>query len=401
MKSFEIIKACAYVLGAEVLLRMTGSGLFYESSKYLVVVFTIMGLFYKGFNLRATPYVLYVLLLIPGIYVSLYALDVSADIRKAVAFNLSGPVCLGLAALFCMGVSITRSQLEQIINFAVYPLISTVIYIVAFNPNVSEVVASTGSNFVTSGGFGPNQVSTVLSLGAFFMTVKFFMFTKTRVMRYVDLAFILLFSFRAIVTFSRGGVLTAIIMVACFIFFQYRFMDRNKKSSMLISIVLFIGVITATWVYSSIQTNGLITNRYANENARGEEKQDVTTGRVFLIKKELEEFFENPFLGVGVGRIKDLRFQETGIQAASHNEMSRIVAEHGLLGVIAFAIILFVPLLFRLRDRNNVLFFSFYFFWFLTINHSAMRIAAPAFIYALSLLHIRHDQPRLHREQIK
>jgi O-antigen ligase len=118
-----------------------------------------------------------------------------------------------------------------------------------------------------------------------------------------------------------------------------------------------------------------------------------------LFLKEFNEFVENPFLGVGVGRIKDLRFQKTGIHAASHNEMSRIISEHGLLGALAFSILLVVPLLLRFGDRSNVLFYSFYFFWLLTVNHSAMRIAAPAFIYALSLLHITNDKPSIHRQQ--
>ena len=80
--------------------------------------------------------------------------------------------------------------------------------------------------------------------------------------------------------------------------------------------------------------------------------------------------------------------------------MSRIISEHGSLGVMAFSILLLVPLFFRLKDRSNVLFFSFYLFWFLTINHSSMRIAAPAFIYALSLIHIKDDSSRLHRKQV-
>ena len=49
-KYFEIVKACAYILGAEVILRMTGSGLFYEASKYLVITLSTFGLFYQGFN---------------------------------------------------------------------------------------------------------------------------------------------------------------------------------------------------------------------------------------------------------------------------------------------------------------------------------------------------------------
>ena len=94
-KGFEIIRACAYVLGVEVILRMTDSGPFYEASKYLVILFSVMGLFYNGFNKKATPYLLYIVLLIPSVYVSLYLLDIGVNIKKAIAFNLSGPVCLG------------------------------------------------------------------------------------------------------------------------------------------------------------------------------------------------------------------------------------------------------------------------------------------------------------------
>ncbi|GAA4290594.1 O-antigen ligase family protein [Aestuariibaculum suncheonense] len=400
-KGIAVLCACAYIVGAEVFLRMNHGTFFYEASKYLVMLFSLMGLFYKGFRLYAMPYVFYLLLLIPGIYVSMYALNVSVNLRKAVAFNLSGPVCLGISALFCFGLSITRLQLERMLNAALYPLISLLFYIICFNPDVSEVVRGTDSNFATSGGFGPNQVATVLGLGAFFMAVRFFVFSNTSWLRYLDLFFVLLFTFRAVVTFSRGGVLTTAVMLACFLFFQFKFMNKSKRSHMLASLVLFAGMLLGAWVYSSIQTRGLIDKRYANEDVRGVEKEDITTGRVYLFQQEIEEFFNHPFLGVGVGRIKDIRFQETGIQVASHNEVSRIIAEHGLLGILAFSILLLTPLVLRLGDRSNVLFFSFYFFWFLTINHSSMRIAAPAFIYALSLLHIKHDQPRLHREQIK
>jgi hypothetical protein len=35
---------------------------------------------------------------------------------------------------------------------------------------------------------------------------------------------------------------------------------------------------------------------------------------------------------------------------------------------------------------------SFLIFWLLTINHAAMRIAAPAFVYALSLLKVYYQK---------
>lgn len=399
LKNSIIIKSCTYILGVEVLLRMRGGLIFYEANKYAVILLVIVGFVYNGFNKRAVPYVFYIALLIPGIYLSLSLLDLGYNIRKAIAFNLSGPVCLGLSALFCYGVKITKKQLESIINYAIYPLVSTLVYIFIYNPNVASAISGTSSNFVTSGGFGPNQVATVLGLGGFLVTVRFFYISKTSIIRYIDLALIILFSFRALVTFSRGGVFTAVIMICAFVVIQYRYMGKKDKNRMLVSVGLFLLVAIGVWGISAVQTNGFLQKRYTNQNARGEEKEDITTGRKELFLMEFEEFINNPFLGVGVGRIKDLRFQKTGRHAASHNEMSRILSEHGLLGILAFLILLLAPLFFRLGDRSNVLFYSFYFFWILTINHSAMRIAAPAFVYALSLLHIKDETHRLHRKQ--
>ena len=400
LKTFEIVRACAYILGAEVILRMTNSGPFYEASKYMVIVFSVFGLFYNGFNKKATPYLLYICLMVPSIYVSLYLLEVDQNIRKAIAFNLSGPVTLGVSALFCFGLKVTRKQFESIINFILFPLVSTLVYVFMYNPDVSAVSTGTGSNFAASGGFGPNQMATVLSLGFFLMTVRFFYFSKSKTLRYLDLIFVLLFAFRAIVTFSRGGVFTAILMIVAFIFILYKVMDKRNKSKMRLSIMLFLIISIVTWGISASQTNGMIEKRYANENATGQEKSDVTTGRGTLFLLEFEEFRNNPFFGVGVGRAKEIRFQKTGIHAASHNEVSRIIAEHGMFGVFAFLILLLVPLFFRIGNRSNVLFYSFYLFWLLTINHSAMRIAAPAFIYALSLLQVGNEKNPLHRKQI-
>ena len=45
-----VILGCAYFTGAEVLFRMTGGGLAYEGSKYLVILFMLMGMFFKGLS---------------------------------------------------------------------------------------------------------------------------------------------------------------------------------------------------------------------------------------------------------------------------------------------------------------------------------------------------------------
>jgi len=54
-----------------------------------------------------------------------------------------------------------------------------------------------------------------------------------------------------------------------------------------------------------------------------------------------------------------------------------------------------------LDNKQNVYLVCFIVFWILTINHAAMRMAAPAFVYALSLLKvvvINEKEPVIHRE---
>ena len=163
----------------------------------------------------------------------------------------------------------------------------------------------------------------------------------------------------------------------------------------MLSFVAGLGV----WGYSSLQTGGLINKRYANQDARGREKKSQLTGRETLIATEMQMFWDNPILGVGVGRNKELREKETGIVSASHNEITRMLAEHGSLGLIDLIILLFTPIVLFLINRQNILALSFLVFWLLTINHAAMRLAAPAFVYALSLLKIyTGEKPAVHRK---
>lgn len=396
-KAPEILIACAYLVGAEVFLRMNGGTVFYEAIKYLVILFVGIGLISNGFANQALVYVLYMFLLIPGIFVAVNQMDFDTDIRKAIAFNLSGPICLGIVAVYCYKRTVTFQQLKQILLALMLPLVSMLMYLFLYTPNLQEVITSTGSNFEASGGFGPNQVATVLGIGVFVMAARYFMSKETVFLKGLDLLLLGLFGFRALVTFSRGGVVTAIIMILFFLGVYYFKVNLKKKFQIKASLIVFLGIIILTWLVSTIQTSGFIEKRYANQDAAGREKEDITTGRTDLIAFELSEFVNNPFLGIGVGKIKEQRLNETGVQAASHNEMSRMVAEHGLLGIFAFLILFVTPLAFRLGNTSNVFFYSFYLFWFLTINHSAMRIAAPAFLYGLCLLNITYENKKDNR----
>ncbi|WP_055435377.1 O-antigen ligase family protein [Lacinutrix algicola] len=401
-KTLEILLACGYIIGAEVFIRMTGGSLLYEASKYMVIFFSIVGIISTRISQKSFVYVLYLLLLIPGIFVTGFNQTTETIIRKAIAFNLSGPVCLGFVAIFCYQKAIMYSSFQKLLLYIGLPLISTTTYLFLYNPSVSEVISSTGSNYSTSGGFGPNQVATVLGLGMFIFCVRFFSKAPYKLFKIINVFLLVVISFRAIVTFSRGGIFVAIIMMAFFILFYYKKSTGKNRKRVGLLTTLFIVLGLSIWALSSIETGGFIDKRYNNEDALGREKKDISTGRTDLMAFELNAFLENPFLGIGVGKSKELRFEKTGVKAASHNEMSRILSEHGLFGLFAFGILFITPLLFRIRDKSNIFFYSFFLFWFLTINHSSMRIAAPAFVYGLCLLSINYKEPSIRekREQL-
>ncbi|MCB0445693.1 MAG: O-antigen ligase family protein [Gelidibacter sp.] len=398
-KTLEVLLACCYIIGYESFFRMTSGGLFYEISKYLVILFLLFGMFYKGLSGNGYPYFIYLILLVPAVLMASINLDYDLRFRTSVAFVLSGPVCLGISALFCYDKQLTRNEMLELILYMCLPVISMTTYLFLYTPSIKEVLSGTDSNFAASGGFGPNQVASLLGLGIFAMTVRLFLKSPTLFLKLFNGALLGLIAFRAIVTFSRGGVFAAILMIAAFLMVLYASVSYRQRQNIIVSFVLFCMLGVVTWVVSANQTNGLIENRYANENAAGIEKEDASTGRVDLFVGEIEGFLQHPFLGVGASGMKEARLEKEGATIASHNEISRLLAEHGLLGIFILLILLIKPMAYRTRHKGNLFFYAFLVFWFATINHSAMRLAAPGFVYALALINVTHEKKRpIHRQ---
>ncbi len=389
----EVLIATGYITGYEVLSRMTGGAISYEFAKYAVIGFILIGMFYKGFKNSAWSYLIYIVLLVPGILFSVINLNYDTNVGNAIGFNLSGPVCLGIAALYCYERKIPAIRMQNILLAVLLPIISITVYLFFYSPSIRDILTGTASNFAASGGFGPNQVSTVLGLGAFILFTRIFLI-KNRIINIIDLSLIVFIGYRALITFSRGGVITAIACAILFLLILYLKASINERMHLLPKIIIMFIVIIGVWIISSYATMGLIENRYANEDAAGEVKGDIGTGRWAIFQTELEAFRTAPITGIGVGKSKEYRLEQTDIAAASHNEVSRLLSEHGLFGIIALIILLFTPLIFSINHKSNLYLFAFVGFWFFTINHSSMRIAAPAFIYALCLLNIDYDHKK-------
>jgi len=400
-RNHEVLIGAAYVTGFEVFSRMTGGvGFSYEFAKFAVIGFLLLGMLYQGFQRKSWPYVIFIFLLMPAVLITAILIDYKTTFLSTVTFNLSGPICLGVSALYCYDRKITRETFHKILKACLYPIVAMTVYLYFYTPDIRDVITGTASNFEASGGFGPNQVATVLGLAMFILFTRLLLF-KDKIVQLIDISLLGLMAYRAFVTFSRGGVLTALIIAFLFLAIYLYRSGGKERFFVLTKVAIVIGVCIFTWLITSVFTSGLIDKRYANQDALGREKKDVSTGRKQLIEGELAAFIENPFVGIGVGRSKEIHEEKLGYISATHNEISRMLSEHGILGIFALFILLITPLVLRSRNRSNLYVFSFLAFWFLTINHSSMRIAAPAFIYGLSVLSISNERKKdtlIHRE---
>ena len=391
-KNEEALYLLSYLVGAEIFIRATNGAILYETGKYGLILFSLLGIFLGPIKGKISiSLLIYILLLSIGIIFT--QVPSGESIRKAIAFNLSGPISLAIFALYCNFRHITIKELNQLLFFLLLPIFSMISLVYFKTPSLEDLVFTTSSNFNTSGGFGPNQVSTMIGVGTFIIAIFIILRVQLSKYLFLDIIFLAYFTYRGLLTFSRGGMLTAGVALAAFIgciVLHKRLTFKKLFLYTSVSFALFMGV----WLYTTNITGGLISNRYAGKNAKGVQKKDASAGRGAIFERQLESFYESPFFGIGVGNGKYKRIESNiKVTAAAHNEISRLFEEQGVLGIIALLILLFKPLVniyFGTMYQRSFL-ISFYVFWFLTINHSAMRLAFPGFIYGLSLIKITTD----------
>lgn len=391
-KGQEAVFWSAYLAGSDVLFRMSNGMIFHELHKYVIATYLILALFIEKDKKPISPiFLFYILLLLIGI--SFSDIPYPESIRKAITFNLSGPISLGLIALYFYKREISLIKLLNTLFYLGLPSIAMLSLLYLKTPDLKTIIFGGVANFAASGGFGPNQVSTVLGVGAFALAVHLLFRKSYSSFFFLDILLLIYLIYRNLLTFSRGGFVTAVLALG---FFITLFVLARKNT--LKNVIQYLGIIgivgISIWLYTSDVTGGMIENRYSNKNAKGVKKDDVTSGRTGIFESELEALYENPIFGMGVGSGKYKRLEDTGMVIASHNEVSRLLGEHGLIGILILIILFVVPFF---NSINQPLFAkaflgAFFIFWFLTINHSAMRVSFPGFIYGLSLIRIKLNE---------
>ncbi len=372
----------AYLMGSEVLWRMTQASVLWEFGKYSVVLIFFIAILKRGVRNPGLP-IFYFLLLIPSIFMhatTVIDLDRHAtgviDLdrsRKLISFNLSGPLALMVSVLFFSKLKLDPLQLRKLWLAALGPIIS-ILSIARFHTFAQENIQFIKASMAeTSGGFGANQVSAVLGLGAFF-AFFYVMDGKQKFLEKTVISIIgLLLAVQSALTFSRGGLYCAGTAIALASFF----MVRNRKvwaRYFFTAVILAVIVFRFAIPYLVEFTGGKITDRF---------KETQMSNRESLFADDLKVWQEHPFLGVGPG----LAMYHREIYAAAHTEFSRLPAEHGLFGILSILILIrlaFVVFARAQTPRQKALTASLIAWSFLFMVVNAMRIAAPAFIFGLA-----------------
>ena len=280
-----------------------------------------------------------------------------------------------------------------LLKYIGYPIISMVVYIYFKVPDFKFINFGGVSNRTTSGGYGPNQVATILGLGMFAFAAFLIMRKRFSGIFILDFMILLYVSYRTLITLSRGGLITGLIAIVALAFF-YTLSKKDSVFHFLKYVAIVVMLSVPLFLYTSELTNGMLLNRYTNKNARGIKKADFSAGRFEVLNNELDGFYNNPFFGIVVGSGKFKRIDELGYKIASHNEMSRLLGEHGMVGLLIIFLLIVVPLI-KMHEqslRNRAFLSAFMIFWFLTINHSAMRLAMPGFLYGLAVMTITNEK---------
>ncbi len=374
-RQLDIAMLAAYIAGAEVLWRMSQAAIFWETGKYAVTALMVVGLLRSHRSRSIGMPVLYFALLVPGMLVAYEAVFNLATARNVISFNLSGPLCLAAAACFFRQYRMSRSDLGQILVAVVGPLISIGTLTALGTYRSSSIAFRVASNFETSGGFGPNQVSSALSVGVLASFLLLVTLADLRVRRRVMLFAAMVFcAAQSAMTFSRSGLyMASLAVVGASLCLLGDRAGRRLVIGSTLAIALAFGVIAPRLISF---TGGALEARFQETN---------TTGRADLMQDDLQIWFQRPVLGVGVGQASSNRLiRNAGL---THNEWTRLLAEHGVFGLASMLVLLgmMVGNVPRSRGALDKAVVTGLLIWgaaFLAVNE--MRIVAPSFLIGLA-----------------
>jgi len=389
---------CLYLMGMEMIYRMVGAPFSWELGKYVSILILIVGMFAGRRKYISYTFLFMLILLVPAVVLAENPDPVR--LRKMIMFGISGPLSLVFAGLYYYHRPISEENYVNQLKFSFLPAV-TICIALSIVANIADLeFKSLQSNTAASGGFGANQVSTIL--GWFILLALLVKFNKNKLTPYEWLDWTILFYLllRAFLTFSRGGVMGSIMALVLSMTILYLTSNLYRKQIKKFIPYIFLGAILLVVVFMVADniTGGMLMYRYkgysTNEMKAGATKHEgsMLTGRGEIMEGDFQAFRDNPFWGIGVGMGEQYREMFYGMAAAAHTEYTRLLSEHGTFGILFMLIgMIILPIVHFFRETGLVaryFFIAFLFISMFTMFHASMRLALPGIVFGAAFVHI-------------
>lgn len=383
-----------YLISFEMLGRMARTSPYIPSElgKYFLITFALLGILIKG--TRSTKGVSMALLLLPALLYDLSDKRTFIDI----IYNLFGPFATALGIALLYRAPISQQQFNRVLQLIWYTTLSALFFTFIKTPDFDTIEFDLGAQFTTTADTPSNQVSTVLGLGMFLSFYSIINKLKFSGLLILDIVFLLLFAFQGLLSFSRGGMLIAALGMLILVVYSQQTPYKISRSRLLIgSVFAILGLYFVFQVANQI-TDGKLLLRYQGETqgtllGNKEKTTDViVSGRVSILREDFNLWIKNPITGVGAAASRYLRDRTKYV--SPHIEFSRLLAEHGIFGILYFITLLSVfwsAYNSLVTEENKGVLVALFTIALLTTFQAAMRTYISPSLFILATLLILPD----------
>ncbi len=380
-----------YIAASDVLWRMTGASVPWEVSKLALAALGVLAIVrVVGQPRRFGLPLLVLFLLLPSAMVTIERFGILGNGRERLSFELGAHVALVAMVVLFSNLKAERQVLAGVLWCVVAPILTVNTVATVSTASLGSADFSGGlSNVQASGGYGPNQVSALIGVGA--MLCVFLVFLDRRpVLRVMAATLAIWFLAQSALTFSRGGSFN--LAVALIIALPF-FLRSAQMAVRFFTVAAVVGVIIWFAMIPAIQsmTGGQFGERFTSSDP---------TLRTDLMRLELETWSDNVALGIGVGMMErtdsDRGAADRGElpKLPAHTEYTRLLAEHGLLGlavIVALVALAIRAVRTQVLPVARILAVMLVVWCASEVAHSATRLALVPYLFGLAALQILPD----------
>lgn len=325
--------------------------------------------------------------MVPSLFVSLASFDYESWV-----FNVLGILQLIIFLIIASGERWDTERFCKTLQYAMIPVIAILVFMTYKSPTYEHRTFGLTAN--STGGFGSNQVSTISGVGIVIPVLLIILRRPLIALMPVNYLIIAYSLFKGLITFSRGGMIVAVLAVIVALI-PGMLADIRTFFKYLAMFVLFTIMGYGVFMLVNRISGNLLLLRYQGETVgtldRTREKtlNTITSGRAELIKSDWAIFSDNIFFGIGIGNAKEERVRYGYDPIVAHTEFTRLLSEQGIGGAIVALGLFAFAIYWVMRQRLPVwrgITAALFVLAIFTTFHASMRTNVSVVFYALAAI---------------